>query len=72
MTIKKDNVNVRVSPVDGKSFGKIGRGNTVKFIEKKSDWCRIITPAFSIGRTSEMVMAGHSDDLTRWETRSNT
>jgi hypothetical protein len=42
--VVKDHVRMRKEPVNGYVFGKISSGNSVHLLEKKNEWCRVITP----------------------------
>ncbi|MDJ0766709.1 MAG: SH3 domain-containing protein [Myxococcota bacterium] len=42
--VVKNHVRVRESPKDGRIIGKISSGSQVKLLQKKGDWCRVITP----------------------------
>jgi len=47
--VKKDNVRVRKTPVDGEIIGKISQGNQVRLLKQKEDWCQVVTPSGSEG-----------------------
>jgi hypothetical protein len=42
--VLKDNVRVRKTPNDGEVIGKIGKDNEVRLLEKKGEWCKVLTP----------------------------
>lgn len=44
VTVLKDQVRVRKSPVDGDVIGKIAKDNQVKLLKKKGEWCQVMTP----------------------------
>jgi hypothetical protein len=44
VTVVKDQVRVRKSPVDGEIVGKLGKDNQVKLLKKKDGWCQVLTP----------------------------
>ncbi len=43
-TVVMDRVRVRKTPVTGDVIGHISSGNKVRLLDKKDDWCHIITP----------------------------
>jgi hypothetical protein len=47
--VKKDNVRVRKTPVDGEVIGKIGQGNQVRLLKQKEGWCQVVTPSGNEG-----------------------
>lgn len=44
LKVVKDRVRVRKTPLDGDVIGTISTGNQVERLEKKGDWCRVLTP----------------------------
>jgi len=44
VNVVKNHVRVRKTPVDGDIIGKISTGSQARFLKKKDDWCKIITP----------------------------
>ena len=42
--VLKDQVRVRKTPVDGEVIGKIGKDNEVRLLQKKGEWCKVLTP----------------------------
>jgi hypothetical protein len=49
ITVVKDKVRVRKTPVDGEVIGKIGQGNQVRLLKQKDGWCQIVTPSGNEG-----------------------
>jgi hypothetical protein len=49
VTVAKDKVRVRKTPVDGEVIGKIGQGNQVRLLKQKDGWCNIVTPSGNEG-----------------------
>jgi hypothetical protein len=44
VSVIKDHVRVRKAPSDGYVLGKISTGSQVSLIDRRGDWCRVLTP----------------------------
>jgi hypothetical protein len=44
VAVTMDRVRVRIEPVDGHVVGHISSDSEVTFLERKDDWCRVLTP----------------------------
>jgi hypothetical protein len=47
--VVKDHVRVRRAPEDGYAFGKLSSDTEVTLVERKDEWCRVVTPGDNEG-----------------------